>query len=99
MPRLVNGPCLLNMVWKGNTPDLSMAEAEKLGYAFMILPGLLTRTVIGACDAALAELRAARRHPVPASNITPQQGFRLAGADEWDRYRTEFRDPARQAAE
>jgi 2-methylisocitrate lyase-like PEP mutase family enzyme len=99
VPKLVRGPCMLNMVWKGKTPDLSMAEAEKLGYAFMILPGLLTRTVVGACDAALAELKGRGRHPVPASNITPQEGFRLSGADEWDRYRTEFRTDTRQAAE
>lgn len=99
VPKLVKGPCMLNMVWKGKTPDLSMEEAAKLDYAFMILPGLLTRTVVGACDAALAELKARGRHPVPASDITPQQGFRLSGADEWDRYRTAFRTPPRQAAE
>jgi 2-methylisocitrate lyase-like PEP mutase family enzyme len=99
VPKLVKGPCMLNMVWKGKTPDLSMEEAEKMSYAFMILPGVLTRTVVGACDAALAELKARRRHPVPASDITPQQGFRLSGADEWDRYRTEFRERPKRAAE
>jgi 2-methylisocitrate lyase-like PEP mutase family enzyme len=99
VPRLVKGPCLLNMVWRGKTPDLSLAEAEKIGYKLMILPGLLSRTVVGACDAALHELKAQGRHPTPASDITPQQGFRMNGADEWDRYRTEFREPAKQAAE
>src|SRR3954462_14872790 len=44
VPKLVRGPCLLNMVWRGKTPDLSMEEAAKLNYAFMILPGVLTRT-------------------------------------------------------
>ena len=99
VPKLVKGPCMLNMVWRGKTPDVSLAEAEKMNYAFMILPGALTRTVVGACDAALAELKAQGRHPKPGSDITPQQGFRLSGADEWDRYRTAFRDPAKQAAE
>jgi len=99
VPKLVKGPCMLNMVWRGKTPDLSMEEAAKLNYAFMILPGVLTRTVVGACDAALAELRAKGRHPVPSSDITPQQGFNLNGAAEWDRYRTQFRDPSKQAAE
>jgi 2-methylisocitrate lyase-like PEP mutase family enzyme len=99
VPKLVKGPCMLNMVWKGKTPDLSMDEAAKLDYAFMILPGLLTRTIVGACDAALAELKAKGRHPVPQSNITPQQGFNLNGAVEWDRYRTEFRETTKQAAE
>jgi hypothetical protein len=56
VPRLVKGACLLNMVWRGKTPDLS--------------------------------------------DITPQQAFRLAGAQEWDRYRTQFRTPpSKQAAE
>ena len=53
---LVQGPCMLNMVWRGKTPDLSIAEAAKLDYKFMILPGVLSRTVVGACDAVL-------RHP------------------------------------
>jgi 2-methylisocitrate lyase-like PEP mutase family enzyme len=100
VPKLVKGPCMLNMVWKGKTPDLSMDEAAGLNYAFMILPGVLTRTIVGACDAALAEVKAKRRHPVPASDITPQQGFNLNGAAEWDRYRTAFRtDATKQAAE
>ena len=99
VPKLVKGPCMLNMVWKGKTPDLSMEEAAKLNYAFMILPGVLTRTIVGACDAALAEVKAKGRHPVPASDITPQQGFNLNGAAEWDRYRTQFRDTTKQAAE
>ena len=99
VPKLVKGPCLLNMVWRGKTPDLSIAEAEKMNYALMILPGMLTRTIVGACDAALAELKAKGRHPVPASDITPQQGFNLNGAAEWDRYRTQFRDATKQAAE
>jgi 2-methylisocitrate lyase-like PEP mutase family enzyme len=99
VPKLVKGPCMLNMVWKGKTPDLTIEEAARLGYAFMIMPGALTRTVVGACDAALAELKSKGRHPTPLSNITPQQGFNLNGAAEWDRYRTEFREPAKQAAE
>ncbi|GEP54901.1 isocitrate lyase/PEP mutase family protein [Reyranella soli] len=99
VPKLVKGPCMLNMVWRGKTPDLSLTEAEAMGYRFMILPGVLTRTVVGACDAALSELKTQGRHPAPASDITPQQGFRLSGADEWDRYRTQFRDQPPRAAE
>ena len=29
VPKLVKGPCLLNMVWRGKTPDLSIAEADE----------------------------------------------------------------------
>ena len=99
VPKLVKGPCMLNMVWRGKTPDVSLAEAEAMGYRFMILPGVLSRTVVGACDAALTALKAHGRHPAPAADITPQQGFRLSGADEWDGYRTRFRDEPAKAAE
>jgi hypothetical protein len=70
------------MLWRGKTPDLSIEQASGMNYALMILPGLLTRTIVGACDAALAELRAKGRHPVPPSDITPQQEFNLNGAAE-----------------
>ena len=30
--------------------------------------------------------------------ITPQQGFNLNGAAEWDRYRTQCREPATKRA-
>jgi hypothetical protein len=70
-----------------------------MNYALMILPGLLTRSVVGACEAVLADLKAQGRHPKPISDITPQQGFRQSGADEWDRYRTQFRNAPAKAAE
>ena len=36
----------------------------------------------------------------PELDLTPAEGFRRSGADEWDRYRTAFREPAtKQAAE
>ncbi len=99
VPRLVKGPCLLNIVWRGKTPDLSLSEAEQMGYKLAILPGVLTRAVLGISDAVLAEVKSTGRHPKPLADITPQEGFRRAGADEWDRYRTLFRTPAEQAAE
>src|SRR6516225_9940100 len=57
VPRLVNGPCLLNVVWRGKTPDFTFGEAETMGYRLAILPGLLFKAVIGICDAVLDELR------------------------------------------
>ena len=94
--RLVKGPCMLNMVWRGKTPDVSLIDAESMGYNFAILPGMLFQEALGACDSMLAEVRASGRHPPPKLDITPQQGFQRAGADEWDRYRTQFRTPAKQ---
>ena len=91
VPRLVKGPCMLNMVWRGKTPDMALSEVEGLGYKLTILPAVLSRSVLGACEIALAKLKQQGRYPMPTADITPQQAFQLAGADEWDRYRTQFR--------
>jgi 2-methylisocitrate lyase-like PEP mutase family enzyme len=99
VPRLVKGPCMLNMVWRGKTPDMALSDAESMGYKLAILPGVLSRSVLGACEIALANLKQQGRHPMPTSDITPHQAFQLAGADEWDRYRTQFRQASKQAAQ
>src|SRR6201998_3696637 len=57
VPRLVKGPCLLNVVWRGKTPEVAFGEAERMGYRFAIVPGMLFKAVLGVCDATLAELR------------------------------------------
>src|SRR5207248_2813772 len=46
VPRRVNGPCLLNVVQGGKTPDLDLGEAERMGYKLAIVPGLLMQNVI-----------------------------------------------------
>src|SRR5579864_6831995 len=58
VPRLVKGPCLLNVVRGGKTPDLDLADAERMGYKLAIVPGLLIKNVIGICENMLAELAA-----------------------------------------
>jgi 2-methylisocitrate lyase-like PEP mutase family enzyme len=99
VPRLVKGPCLLNVVWGGKTPAVDFADAERMGFKLAIVPGLLFKTVIGACDAALRELREKGRHPVPIGNMTVRDAFRRVGAEEWDRVRDAYREPASRAAE
>lgn len=99
IPKLIPGPCMLNIVWKGKTPEVPLADAERMGFRLAILPGVLSRAVLGTCDAVLADVRKLGRHPKPLADITPAEGFRLAGADEWDRYRTQFREPLSRAAE
>lgn len=83
VPRLVKGPCLLNVVWNGRTPDLSFEEIEQAGYRVAILPGLLLGAVIDFFDRQLAATTRERRH-VPAGNATPKEFFARFGADEWD---------------
>ena len=91
IPRLVGGPCLLNVVWRGKTPDISLDDAQSMGYKVAIVPALLFTAVIGVCDATLEELRRTRRHPVPAADLTPAEAFRRLGAEEWDHLRARFR--------
>jgi hypothetical protein len=50
--------------------------------------------VLGTCDAMLAELKRTNVHPVPASDMTVRQVFNRFGAEEWETYRTRFRDAA-----
>jgi 2-methylisocitrate lyase-like PEP mutase family enzyme len=101
VPRLVNGPCLLNVVRGGKTPDLDLQEAEAMGYKLAIVPGLLIKSVVGICDQMLSELMTSHRHPLPVEEITVPEMFRRFGADEWDALRDRFRTtpPARDAAE
>jgi 2-methylisocitrate lyase-like PEP mutase family enzyme len=84
LPRLVKGPCLLNVVWRGKTPEITFGEAERMGYRFAIVPGLLFKAVIGVCDAMLSELRSTDRHPVLTPSMTVREAFQRVGAEEWD---------------
>jgi len=102
VPRLVKGPCLLNVVWRGKTPEVAFGEAEQMGYRLAIVPGLLVKAVIGVCDAMLSELRSTNRHPVPMHSLTVREAFRRVGADEWDAVSDRFavaKPPPAAAAE
>jgi 2-methylisocitrate lyase-like PEP mutase family enzyme len=100
VPRRVSGPCLLNVVRGGKTPEIDLRRAQQMGYRLAIVPGLLLKAVIGACDEMLAELKANFVHPVPRTDMTVREAFNRVGADEWDTLRTRFRDsPERRAAE
>jgi 2-methylisocitrate lyase-like PEP mutase family enzyme len=100
VPRLVKGPCLLNVVWGGKTPVLDLRQAAALGFKLAIVPGLLLKAAIGACDDALAQLKATHTHPVPQGEMTVRDAFNRVGAREWEVFRTRFRGGAdRKAAE
>lgn len=92
IPRLVKGPCLLNLVWKGKTPDISFEEAERAGYRLAILPGMLFKAVLGVCDKTLKQLKELRRHPRLDFDLPPLEAFRRVGADEWDAVSERFRE-------
>lgn len=93
VPKRVNAPCLLNVVWGGKSPDIDLRDAEAMGYKFAILPGLLFKAAIGACDAVLQQVKEIHRHPTPAGGMTVHAAFNRVGAEEWGAYRTRFRAP------
>ena len=99
VPKLVRGPCLLNVVRGGKTPEVDLRRAQEFGYRLAIVPGLLLKAVIGACDEMLAALKATNVHPVPRTDMAVRDAFNRVGADEWDALRTRFRPQERRAAE
>src|SRR5712671_3916298 len=102
VPRLVKGPCLFNNVWRGKSPDIAFDDAQRMGYRFAIVPGMLFKAVIGVCDTALSELRRTDRHPIPMHSMTVREAFRRVGADEWDAIGDRFgaaKPPPVEAAE
>src|SRR3954466_3720492 len=99
VPKLVKGPCLLNMVRGGKTPDILLADAERMGYAISILPGLLLGNIIAICDQTLSEVKRLGKFPPPLVESSPAKTFARFGAADWDARRTAFRDELKAAAE
>jgi 2-methylisocitrate lyase-like PEP mutase family enzyme len=90
IPKRVHGPCLLNYVLGDKTPAVDLDEVERCGYRMAIVPAALLVVSLLACEDALTELRATRRHPQPARPTSLQDAFRRFGADEWDALRRRF---------
>ena len=98
VPQLVRGPCLLNVVRGGKTPEVDLHAAREFGYQLAIVPGLLLVNVIGACDAALEELKRTHVHPTPIRDLSVRENFRRFGAADWDPLREKYRGQANAAA-
>jgi 2-methylisocitrate lyase-like PEP mutase family enzyme len=92
IPKLVHGPCLLNIVVAGKTPDIGLGDAEAMGYRLAIMPSMLLSTVMNACDAALKAVRETDRPISSAGQMPVAQRFGRFGADEWNALRTRFRE-------
>lgn len=99
VPKRVKGPCLLNVVRGGKTPEIELAEAQRMGYAIAILPGLLLGGIIAVCDQLLADVKRLGRQPPMTGAPSPAKTFARFGAAEWDERRTAFRDVIKAAAE
>ena len=94
VPKLVAGPCLLNIVHRGRTPAVSLPDAAAMGYRLAIIPALLLMAGIAACDSALAALRTTGAYPAALAPLSVGEAFARVGAGEWEPRRTAFRrDP------
>ena len=92
VPSMVSGPCLMNVVRNGKTPEVSFSQADSMGYALAIVPGLLFIQTMGACQQALAQMRAEGKHPEPMADLSPAEAFAIAGADKWEPRRSIYRE-------
>ncbi|MGR4871166.1 oxaloacetate decarboxylase [Variovorax sp. LARHSF232] len=100
IPRRVRGPCLLNIVRGGKTPDLHLDDAERMGYRLVILPSHLLTTALTQFDEALRSLRETRMPPSSSSGPSVVERSKRFGADEWNSIRTAYRDlPGQSAAD
>ena len=88
IPRLVRGPCLFNLAPGTKSPVIDLRETAKLGYAICIVPGILSKATVEACDDALEVLRTTHLPPTPRTSVA--EGFRRFGADEWNALRRKF---------
>lgn len=96
IPRRIKGPCLLNLVWKGKTPDVSFLEAQDMGYRLVILPGMLFKAAMAVFDQVLTETRSVGRHAALSIELKPQEVFDRVGAQEWDALSQRYKRPVRQ---
>jgi 2-methylisocitrate lyase-like PEP mutase family enzyme len=95
VPRLVEGPCLFNVIPGGRSPEVSFAQLQTWGYRLAICPGALLWPVVAACDTALRALgEQAGVTPTIADKGPAGDGpaalFHRVGAADWDALRQRF---------
>ncbi|MEX0694442.1 MAG: isocitrate lyase/PEP mutase family protein [Rhodospirillales bacterium] len=92
VPKRVKGPCLLNIVVGGKTPDLDLVAAREMGYRIAIMPSILITSVMEACDAVLANLKQSDKPPSSDGRMSVKERFDRFGAAYWNELRTKFHD-------
>ena len=92
VPKLVKGPCLLNIVTGGLTPDVSLGEARDMGYKIAIMPSLLTSAIFDTCDSVLSEVNETDRPATGNGKTGPGQRFNRFHGEYWNDLRTKFID-------
>ncbi len=99
VPKRVKGPCLLNVVRGGKTPDLNMLDAQAMGYRLAIMPSLLLGTMMETAETVLKTVLTTKQPPSSVGGMSVTDRFRRFRSDEWDALRNRFRDevPAKAA--
>lgn len=90
VPKLVKGPCLLNIVSGGLTPDVTLGEARDLGYKIAIMPSLLTSAIFDTCDSVLGRVKETDAPAASTASTGPGQRFNRFHGEYWNDLRTKF---------
>lgn len=88
VPGAVTAPALFNLVPRGKTPAMELAELTELGYALVILPGLNIGSAAAAMRSSLE--RAARGEVGTDDQDSPRDLFESVGLDFWENLRVRF---------
>lgn len=84
IPKLVNGPCMINIVRGGKTPLVPTQDLEAMGYKIIIAPGMALMTVITAYEACLRALKTTGTIPEPLEPLTIVGVLERVNIDGWD---------------
>lgn len=86
IPKLVDAPCVLNVLGRGKTPELPIDQVEAAGYKIAILPALLLRGYFVACDEALKAFSRTGTYPQLPEDLEPKEIVARMGANDWSRW-------------
>ncbi|MCA0921297.1 isocitrate lyase/PEP mutase family protein [Pseudooceanicola nanhaiensis] len=84
IPKLVNGPCMINIVRGGMTPIVSNFELQKMGYKIVITPGMALMTVITAYEACLKGLKETGTIPEPLEALSIVGVLERVDIEQWE---------------
>ena len=87
IPRLVGGPCVLNILVGGKSPLLSLREVAKLGYKIALLSDLLLGSAIAAYQKALDLAFHGRDLSGLERSLSVREIFNLLDSEQWDNVR------------
>lgn len=82
VPREIDAPVLFNLVGRGKSPAVTLAELEAFGYDLVIAPAACLSPVVSAVTAALHSLR--RGDSEPSSSLAPRELFDMLGLPFWE---------------